>query len=141
MMKRIPAIVMLMVLSFPGGMSVHPVLGKTPRATSIQPADNAAQNSMDTIRRIVQQPGVKQRLRKRELSDKDVKHRLTKLALSLNPDQKQQLAHKLTQIETRQNKKKQSIPAGKPFVGTTVDILTEILLIPVKILSFLIPGL
>lgn len=140
-MKRMLAFLITIFLSLPVVVFVQPISGKTPQTSSTQPASISAENHMKTIRRIAQKPRVKQVLQSRGLSDKELTQRLATLASSLNTNQKQQLAQKLTQIESQRKKEKQSIASGKPFLGSTVDILTEILLIPVKILSFLIPGL
>lgn len=105
------------------------------------PDESVDQSSMETIREAVNRPEVQEHLRDRGIAEEDVEYRLSLLDSSLNRSQKRTLAQKLTRTESRTSRDDLPGSNGNRFLGTTLDVVTSILLLPIKIVAWFIPGL
>lgn len=128
----------LVVVATLGTIASDGVQAATPSGT---PDENVDQSSMETIRETVNRPEVKEHLRDRGISEEDVEYRLSLLDSNLNRSQKRTLAQKLTRTESPTSRNDLPGSDGNRFLGTTLDVVTSILLLPIKIVAWFIPGL
>jgi len=97
-------------------------------------------DGMKIIREAVRQPSVKDNLKARGISGRDIQRRLAFLEKKLTVEEQNVLASRLTTDRKKDTENRADIP-GDRFLGTTAEIMTTILLFPIKLLSWIIPGL
>lgn len=96
--------------------------------------------SMEVIRQAAHNPEVESRLKERGITEQQIDRRLARLDQNLDDEQKLALANRIRQSQ-RENPKVNPDTPGDGFVVTTLDVLTEIILFPLKVLAWIIPGL
>ena len=104
-------------------------------------ATNTDPSSMERIREAVNQPEVTEALKDRGYSRQEIEHRLALLESNLSSDQKRYLAHRLAPAGSEGSRPQLPNSAGNRFLSTTLDLVTSIILLPIKIVAWFIPGL
>lgn len=111
------------------------------RAKSPSPATSTERFSMERIREAVHRPEVKEKLRARDITKEEVEHRLAVLESNLSRNQKRYLARQLIPADSPASRQQLPGSGGNQFLGTTLDLVTSIILLPIKIVAWFIPGL
>lgn len=115
--------------------------GQPTDATDSSEKKLTAERSMEVIRKAAQTPHVRNKLKQRGLSESDIEYRLTMLDRNLSGQQKRHIAMKITETSGDPSKKKLPQTPGNQFLASTLDWIFTIILIPVYLLSWIIPGL